>query len=503
LKTLLAITLFLISSICAASSLDTVLLLQTSTSGKTLIVNKGSNHQIESDDYGVLLKQVAITDAETKITRKVYKPVAKLKAVKVFQETSVWVTLRSFMPKEMVKDSRLILLSEAKLLMGRTDYRVRRNSLVGTGKVAKELEETLLEDGQFLAKKRDRYKEVRTLHDKEKHHGEDVELIDVEQWEDKTKSGKYSRKSIYKSPYVKEFSKRKRIDTFEKMVYSFLKKYNDPKFTMKSMYHEQRRIEGMSQLQDAMVGGNVFDTYVENLSNKKAKEEKFYSDMLEKGESWSDDYSDEELSELLYNVGVIREKERREEILAFRYDYQAYFSAGINLLDNQLLSDGENSQDNKYDFEIGAETYFLKGFEYLRQFTLELSLRRAEDGLNTGNVNAISLAYSGALHINWYPFHPPNTIERNVVYMGMLFRTGVSALMIKSNNEVGNYQLMSIPGFRMGVKYNFSNSYGLRMTFAYENIRLDRIAKDDSSGALPDRENYLDGKLTIGLSKFF
>ena len=51
------------------------------------------------------------------------------------------------------------------------------------------------------------------------------------------------------------------------------------------------------------------------------------------------------------------------------------------------------------------------------------------------------LVLSGALHLNWYPFKLPNMIETNILYVGVLFRYGISRLTVNTTNEEGNYQI--------------------------------------------------------------
>lgn len=467
--------------------------LQVSTSGKTIILNVGPDAQIVKDDYGILITK----DNDT------LKPVAKIKSIKLFQYTSIWIVFDNFTESKIRKNSKLLLVSQNELLTGRSKLKIKRSKFIGSNKYKQELKETLLEEGQSLAKKADAYKKVSDIHDKEIRSEEDVNLIDLEKWEDLSGSGKKSTISIYKSPHAKKFSERKRLDTFEKMVYATLKKYNDPQYNRAEHYQEQKRENGMMEVQSNLLGGSYYDQYTKEVMNKKAKEEKFYQDLLTKGETWSDDYSDTELSELLNSVSIIREKDRREDIMAYRYNYQLYASFGFNLLDNQILSDAENGKNKRYEFEIAAEAYLFKKQLDLNRFSLEFSFRRSEDGLSIGQSNAVLIDYSAAFHANYYPFQAPNTVQKNIFYIGALFRTGVASLLDKASGDVASYQLSSFPGLKLGLKYNFASLLGVRMSASYENIQLDRVEKSNASSILPDRENYLEGKLAIGLSKLF
>ena len=81
-------------------------------------------------------------------------------------------------------------------------------------------------------------------------------------------------------------------------------------------------------------------------------------------------------------------------------------------------------------------------------------------------------------------------------------RYGFSTLENITNAEEGSYQLTSLPGMRAGLKYNFSSSWGMRLTLGVEQLSVSRIETSDSDGSLPDQADYLEGKVGIGISRF-
>lgn len=500
LRIVIIITIYLLSSVVHGSTMDSIITInQTSTSGKTLLIDKGSNHTIAFDDYGVLLKSYIINK------KRVFKPVAKMKAVKVFGERSIWVTFKVFIQEEIKTGSRLMLFSESALLQGRTNLKITRSKLVGhKNLLSTQVADSLKEGTEGLSKKEKNYRVEKKLHDREKHFHSDVDLVDLDAWADKAGNKNYKPVAIIRSPYAKEFSDRKRVETFEKMVVAFIRKYDDPKFSLKDMYYLQRKDHNIDTFTKRTAKGSYFDRYIENQEKQAQSEKKIFHDLQSKGESWSDGYSDEELSEMVYNIGAIKERERRATIAAHKFDHQFYGHFGLNLINNENLQDRRNTEQSKYDFEFGWEYYFLKDVELLHRFSMELNGRRAVDAFTIGNgYNVTSTESSIAGQINYYPFVKPSILERNIVYFGILFRTGLSRLKLADTNEEGNYQLQSIPGMRAGIKYNFSNSYGVRLQAGYENITVSRIIRTYDGGELPDRANYIEGKISVGLSKFY
>ncbi len=475
---------------------DSIVIIQSmSSSGKTIYLDRGVVDDLGDDDYGILL-----TKEEVDLGKFVFKPVAKLRAVKVLTNQSVWIVYKEYLPNILKVGSKLVLFAESKLLKGRTNLNIKRSSLVTLDDPTNEVKDFLL-GGDDLAIKQADYRAIEITHKKNKHLGVDVDLIDIDKWEDRMLDGKLYVDGIYRSPHAKQFSERKRVHTFEKMVVAFLEKYNDPLFNRNSFYKEQERSV------DDLPAASVYQRYMEQqdreLRDTAAKEEKFYRDVKERGEAWSEGYSDDELAELLTNLNVTQEKKRRMGIIAYKHDYQAFASFGMNVINNENVNDSDTTEQNKYDFELSLETYFLKRFKNLKRITLEGSVRRSRDAYFGGNLNVKSIEYSMAGHVNWYPFMRASAIDTNIYYFTLLTRYGIARLTNNSAQEAGNYQLFTIPGFRFGLKHNFRNTYGFRLSLGYEDIRAERMERNDDAGSLPDRATYKEGKVAIGLSKFF
>ena len=469
---------------------------QVSSSGKTVVVNSGHVSNLKENEFGILLKKEINADKKT-----VFKPVARLRAVKVYAAQSVWISYKTFLPKELHKGRGLFLFTENEVLKGRADISIKRLKLVTGDNTAKELAEFLVE-GDNLRQKSG-YKPITTTHEKKLILDKDVELIDIDKWKPTDFGGSKKTVSIYRSPYANQFSERKRVETFEKVMVAFLNKYNNPSFDYDEFYKEQKRNRYSNVFQEKSVAQTYNDLYEKKILDKVAKEEKFQSNIKKKGEAWSDDYSDEELSELLNDINVVSEKQRRRKLVAYKYNSQAYVSAGFNLLNNESKNDSETSGSSRSDFELAWEIFLLKQYNNFKQFTFEISLRQAKDSFDGGTLNVRSTENSMGIHINWYPYNGPEVVERNIVYVGLLTRFGYSRLVNDTTGEEGNYQVSTLPGIRAGLKYNFKNSYGVRLTTGLENIKVSRITRSADEGELPNNASYLEGKIGIGLSKFF
>lgn len=469
---------------------------QVSSSGKTIVVNNGHISTLKENEFGILLKKEINSDKKI-----IFKPVARLRAIKVYTGQSVWITYKSFLPKEIKKGRGLYLFTENEVLRGRAALSVKRLKLVTHDDTSKELADFLVE-GDNLRKKND-YEVLAKAHAKKITLDKDVELIDLDKWQKANTGNSKKRVSIYRSPYAKQFSEHKRVDTFEKMMVAFLNKYNNPSFDYDEFYKDQKRGRYNNIFQEKSLSQTYNALYERRVLDKVAKEEKFKENIRAKGDGWSDDYSDEELSELLNGINVVSERQRRRKLVAFKYNSQAYISAGFNLINNESGEDSQTSGSSRSDFELAWEIFLLKKYNDLKKFTLETSLRQANDSFDGGSLNVRSSEQSMAIHVNWYPYHGPEVLKRNIVYVGVLTRFGYSRLTNDTTGEEGNYQVASLPGIRAGLKYNFKSSFGIRLTTGLENIKVSRITKSADEGALPNSASYLEGKFGIGLSKFF
>lgn len=489
------------SGIYASAFDNMVNILKISESRKTIVINRGYLDKLSEGEHGVMLREF------TKDGIKKLRPVARIKAIKTFPESSVWIVFKVYETGDFYKKAKLILFSENELLAGKTKLVIRRKNLVSQREdIEQSVEDSLTDDGSELVEKD--YTDGKELHDLAKHYSDvDVDLIDLGEFESGPKKDANHDEalypsSIYKSQHGRDFAKYKHIQAFDKMVAAQVLKYNDPNFTLREMYFDIiRKHDG--ETQDKKLNQNVMDKMRHDLNRKRSREEKFYRDLLTSGESWSDDYSDEELSELITNMGIVHEIERRKTMTAIDKTYQLYFSMNSNFVDNENSADTENTMKSKTDSLLAFEYYLFKRIPKFDKFAFEGEIRYANDGLSVGDVNATLSDLSAAFIFNWYPFYKAHALERNIFYFGTSMRTGTSNLAIGTLGETGTYTSTSFPGFRAGLKYNFSGGFGLRMMASYETIDLDRRNTSDDGGTLPNRTSYNEGKLGIGLSYFF
>lgn len=481
-----------------AWALNGAVLLGQSSSGQTALFNLGIHDGVKEGDYAVIVKE--IRDLGTRDLRVV--PVAKARNVKINTGNSVWILYKIYDSSLMVRGQSYLILAESSMLSGRRDPRLGRiNVITNKDKTAYQVQKSLADDKDRISKLEAQYPEIMELHKKEVRTDSDAELLDVEGW--KKHKGNRFRTALYKSPHQDDFRRQLRLNTFEKLVTAYLKKVNDPKFSYDQFYDEQMKGEFSNEFRKRSNFSTEYESFLSAQAQKAAGDARLYRSILEKGESWSEDFSDEELRTVLNQVSVLQEKDRREYVMSAPKRYTTYIQYGMGLNDPQTENDTRYHRDNRYSVELDFEaTPFLK-HETLERFTLNATVRSNKTAFDASGNNANVDEYSFSGGANWYPLYAPYVIEAPVVFLGVFIRSGWASVDAPSVAEKSNYTVLSLPGVRGGMRYNFKNNMALRVSASMEKLSLDRYEQSKFGSVLPDQTSVAEGKLNFALAYSF
>lgn len=492
------ITLMLLIVAFPAWGLSGARLIGQSASGQTALFNLGIHDGVKEGDFAVIVKQ--IRDMNQRDLRVV--PVAKARNIKLNTVNSVWVLYKIYDHELLVKGQDYIIISESQMLSGRRDPRFGRIKVVTEkGKVKEQVKSALAEDKERLAKLKDLYPEVQTLHEKETRSDMDGELIDVDRWE-KVKKDKYAT-ALYKSPHQKDFRRELKLATFEKMVTAYLERVNDPDFSYDKFYDEQRKTNFSNEFRERSNFSTEYEQFLSYQSQKATEDAKLYRAMLEKGETWSEEFSDEELKHVLTNVSALQEKDRRSFVVKDPKRYTVYLGYAMNLTDAQTEKDASYRRDGSYAVDFDFEGTPLLKHETLERFTLNASIRMNKTAMETQGRNASVDEISGTVGVNWYPLYAPHALEAPAIFIGTYIRSGTAAVEAPTVAEKANYTVLAMPGFRGGMKYNFKNQIGLRIAFSMETLKLDRYEQSKFGSILPEEADLVEGKINFALAYSF
>jgi hypothetical protein len=478
--------------VAEAFALNEARLLNLSKTGNTVLFNLGIHDGVREGDYAVIVKEIRPLD--TRDLRIV--PVAKARNIKINPDSSVWIIYKAYDPELLVKGQPFLILSETEMLRGRRDPRLGRITVVGDkDKRTESVMNVMTDDRDRLGKLKDKYDVSEVTHEQTPLYDDEGKLIDVDDWED-VKGSKY-RTALYKSPDKREYRRQLRLATFEKLVTGYLRKVNDPDFSYERFYDEQMK----SEFSDNFRRNSNFETeYRSFLSQQSAAatdEAKLFRKVLEKGGTWSDDYSDEELRKTLTNVSVLQEIDRREYVISRPNKNAVWVDFGFFLNNSQTKSDKQI--DNRTSNEIGYELVPFAKHPTLERFTLFGSGRYTTNAIETKNANSQTIERSLAVGARWYPLHAPYIVDAPAVYLGILVRTGNVAMSTPTYGDRANYTLLSVGGVQAGLRYNLKSGIGLRIEGSMETLQLERYQFNRFGSRLPDRTNVVEARTGIAL----
>lgn len=473
-------------------------LLSQSASGQTAVFNLGLHDLVKEGEYAVIVKEIRSLDSrDLRIV-----PVARARNIKVSAGHSVWILYKFYDAELLVKGHQFLLLTESSMLRGRRDPRFNRISVItDKEKASLQVQNNLSEDKDRIAKLKTRYPEIETLHRPEARQDSDGTLLDVEGWE-KQKRNRY-RTALYKSPHQDDFQRQLKLSTFEKMVTAYVKRVNDPDFNYDAFYDEQMKTEFANEFRKRSNFTTEYENFLSNQSQKAIADAKLYRSLLEKGESWSEDFSDEELRSVLTQVSVLQEKDRREYVMAKPNRYSTYLSYGMEISDAQTEKDSGYRRDGRYSVEMEFEAIPLLKHETLERFSVTASYRHNKSAFESSNLNSSLDENSFSLGLNWFPLYASYTIEAPVIYLGVYMRSGWAHVEAPSADEKSNYTLLSLPGVRVGMRYNLKNNFGLRLSASMETLELDRYEQSKFGANLPDQASVAEGKMNFAMSYSF
>jgi hypothetical protein len=245
-----------------------------------------------------------------------------------------------------------------------------------------------------------------------------------------------------------------------------------------------------------------YESFLSRQAQKAVEDAKLFRSLLEKGEAWSEDFSDDELRAILNQVSVLQERDRKILVMTEPKRFTLYFAAGLNLTDAQTNKDSYRRR-NSYSTEVDFEGIPLIKHERLERFTLNASFRINKTALETAQYNSNMDELSFATGLNWYPVYSPYAVEAPAIFMGIYLRSGTATLNSPTLNQNAHYTVYSLPGVRAGLKFNFKNNVGLRMALSMEKLKLDQYKKSDLNSILPDQVNLVEGKMSLALAYLF
>ena len=472
-------------------------LLNESATGQTVVFNLGRHDDIKEGEYAIIVKQIRSLDQRD--LRLV--PAARARNVKINTDSSVWIIYHFYDQELLVRGEKFLVFTETNVLRGRKRPDFGRVSAIGKKGQGVKTAKIAMREKVALGALRSKYTKEKNFHAEEGRSAHDGELIDVEEWK-VVKNNRY-RTALYKSASQDDFSRQLKLETFEKLVTAYIKRLNDPDFNYDAFYEEQMRSSYNNEFRRNSNFDTEYKKFLAEQATKSTADAKLYRSILENGDSWSEEFSDEELRNVLNEVSILQERDRKVFVLAKPTKYAMALSYGSNLTDGQTTKDTRYRRNSMYSIDLDFEVTPILKHDSLERFTISGFFRSNKTATESQSFNTNVDETSLAVGANWYPWYKPYAVESPVVFMGTYIRSGLATLNAPSASESAKYTVLSLPGFRAGLRYIFRNNVGLRIVASMETLKLDRYQTSSVGSVLPDHANLVDGKVGFGMTYSF
>ena len=284
-----------------------------------------------------------------------------------------------------------------------------------------------------------------------------------------------------------ELQNKYNIETYERIVLSYLEKFNNPLFQGDVNYTTDLRDEnGFQDREKREEYKSFLKKRVGSLNNEDKALLKFWN----RDKRWSSGISDSDLSKAIEIEEEILEQKRQQAFYLSRYSWQIYLGLGANLLNNQSSEATNSSSNNRFIIDSGVEYFIFKNNLRLKRFSLIADFRFLRDGIDaSSSLNANFSDTSLGIGFNYYPFLASGSYGKPIIYIGPHIRFGSSDLEILGDSpESASYSSFGI-GFRAGVLYRWSARWGASLNATFENNSLSSSSIEAGSN-LPEDADY-------------
>lgn len=172
------------------------------------------------------------------------------------------------------------------------------------------------------------------------------------------------------------------------------------------------------------------------------------------GKRWSADLSDEQLRTFFVKSGISEEVKRRQKAFNQKFAHEIVFSLASSISRNTNEIDTSN-KGLGYSLSLGHELHLSRSQKLIDRLTLGFEIEKSKNNFEMSeSINGTFSLLSFGGHLNWYFWDSPNLIGRLMPYLGLGFKRG-SAKASSSLSKEYKYEFLSLPTWRIGLKYRF------------------------------------------------
>lgn len=496
-------------------ALEGMKVLKVSSTGQTIILDRGHLEGIKQGQRGRLLYQSGLDDPKLTL-------VANAEVIKVSDKYSFWF-LSKIDNSQLVSEGQKLLFAKLEDVMSgrKTKLRKKRVFLPKNKSVVQYLKDEEVGIPDELIYKGHDYIEGDTMVTTNIAQDEHLEVRSFEDW-------KVQYGLTYVDDYMQEIENKyvsgedsNNVDinnikqqhdksVFQSVVNGTVKKINDLEFGLNGLYRDQKRDPDLRIITDRVQVENFYEK--DHRERREAKRIEPYAEekLKRQGERWSADLDSAELRRFFVNSGIAKEKERQRLALETKQGHELLLRIASSLI-NHTTVDDINHQGTGYSVGFGYEFHLSRTTLTLDRFSVELGFERAIRYFDMGGINGRFYEGSFFAGLNFYLFNKPYNLNMYLWYLGFGIRRGDSSAQSSDLSKEYSYQFISVPTLQAGLKYRFyagderDNTLriglGYNLLVSYETLRysVNETIADSISGLF----TVNDMRLFAGLSIYF
>lgn len=524
MKKLANFTLILFTSAFFSHSYATVLeevtMEDVSTSGKSVVLDRGSLEEFNEGMFARFYLQKG-----PKEFPKIFL-VAEAELVKTFPKKSYWILRKIHIPDAIKGRGKVLLQTSAAISAGRP-LKIRNHHVALSDKQYTDIDDFINQNQENvpdrLVKEESAFEPSNDIFEKEEIKdvtpGADVVVTTYETF--KNKPGNYYSEEYGDLTGQKFFVGNKEValgdikkaedkKLFDSMSEGYEKKTNGMKYGLKSFYSEVEKVPGMNELNSRGTMASTYEAVRED--NKKAEEisKRAIAKFKRDGQQWSSDMDDESLRHYFIETGIEKEVRRRELALNEREGHEIMLSFSGSVTSHGNTTD-PNYQGRGYNLGIGYDLHLARTSQNLKNWSLQFMLESGVTEYDTGVYNARSEEISYGAYLNYYFVNNPLTLNSFIWLAGVGLKNGSASVFTPDLTKEYSYQVLTLPSLQLMTKYRFragdlredtanigaSANFGVILDVKNLSV-IDRLDDDIRS-----KFSVTDLKYTLGMSVYF
>jgi hypothetical protein len=510
----------LVSTRLWALDLQTVVLKDISSSGKSILIDQGSLENLSEGAYASFFIQEGVSHP------KIFF-VAEGQLVKTFPKKSYWYLKKIYSPNAIKRDMKLLILTASVVNSGRS-LKIKSKTVVRSKDDYKELQDFLDENKDNvpnrLVKEGENFESTADIFPENANRvaaDPDVDVLLTNYETFMTKTGTY-----YSEEYGDLTKQRFFVDNVEvnlsdikwveekKLLNSvsenYVKKTNDMKYGIKGFYADQEKLKEMPDIGRNGSNNSVYAEYKRQEKEATTIHPKVAAKFKRDGALWSADMDDATLRRYFIQTGLEKEIKRRELAINELDGHELIFHYS-NAVRTHGNNEDPNYQGRGYNFGLAYDLHLSKVSPNLKNWSVQFFIEKEQNQYSTGYYNAHSSEFSYGIFVNYYFYNNPLTLDSFSYLVGLGFKSGNATLESTRLSKEYTYQVMSAPALQLMGKYRFRTgdlteesinvgaSFNFGINLDVKNLTTNQEIEDDIDGKF----SVIDLKYTLGMSVFF